>query len=127
MSVRRILATVVAAAGAGSALATTAAPAQAATAVTVCYVYKQTGAAYANLPVDLWQVDSYGNWISKVRSGKTNSSGCGTFTNTPSNMYLRGYANIYVGGRLLSGASSRIALPGTGGANLGSSYVYQQI
>ena len=55
-------------------------PASAASAVSGCFVW-DTGTAYANQPVHLQQ-QSRGRWTT-IRSGKTNSRGCATFTRTP--------------------------------------------
>ncbi|MBA2282094.1 MAG: hypothetical protein H0W25_12825 [Acidimicrobiia bacterium] len=102
--------------------------AHAATSTTACFRWSNN-TAYANQPMQLWRTDSTGRLISLQRSGRTNASGCGTFSNTPSNMYLRAVAQynspaVYGHYDHWEGFSPRIATPGSGAANLGTGYVY---
>lgn len=104
-------------------LALTDAPAQAATGTTFCMRWN-TGAAYANYPVYLYQVDSTGRAIGgALRSGKTNSSGCGTFYSTPSTVRLRVAAGLAAGGHYYTGWTPLMSLPGSGTVNLGTGVV----
>lgn len=104
---------------------TMAAPAQAATAVSFCFTWAQTGAAYSGYPVFLYSVDGTGRAISQLRSGRTNSSGCGTFSSTPSGVQLRVFAGVGAGGHYWSGQTPSWATAGTGGVWLGYGRVYQ--
>ena len=119
---RRLAATVLAAAAiTGGTAAVTAPSAQAASGVSFCFVWGG-GTAYANQPVYL--MNSAGQ---SVRAGKTNGSGCGVFTNTPtsSGMYVRAHTVLNEGSyHSVYAGNSRYAAPaGTGGANLGTGYV----
>ena len=105
-------------------VAATATPAAAATSTSFCFTW-YTGAAYANYPVELHQVDAAGKSLGVVRRGKTGAGGCGTFSTTPSNVRLRVAASLSAGGQYFAGWTPSLALPGQGGANLGSAYVYR--
>lgn len=113
--------------GIGAVLTATAPSASAATGVYFCAKHTY-GEAFANRPVQLWQVNSAGGWIQKVRDGRTGSNGCATFGSTPSGVYLRvKVADVWdagAGGQAVySGASRYIALPGSGTANVGTFWV----
>lgn len=99
--------------------------ASAATATTACFKW-YTGAPYASQPVHLMKWTG-STWTS-IRSGKTNKSGCATFSNTPSNVYLtmKGYTvlgNTNIGLALFEGWAPRYANPGAGGVGLGTGVV----
>lgn len=102
----------------------TASPAEAATGTYFCFGWASTGTAYANYPVHLWRVNSSGAKVSYVRAGRTGSNGCATFYNTPSNVNLRVFVDFVSGFQAFHGATPRMALPGSGTANLGTGWVY---
>lgn len=109
------------------------APAQAATSTTACFDWAAgtpaAGTPYMNRAVQLWQTNSAGAPIAKLRDGRTAANGCATFYNTPSNVTLRMRAvhvdSFWWGQAVYQGWTSRIALPGQGGALLGKGYVAQ--
>ncbi len=107
--------------------------ASAATSTTACFKWAAgtpaAGTPYMNRTVQLWQTNSVGTPIVKVRDGRTASNGCATFYNTPSNLNLRMRA-VHVdqyswGSAVYEGWTQRFALPGQGGALLGIGYVQQ--
>jgi hypothetical protein len=96
------------------------APAHAASSVSFCFQWS-TGSAYASQPVYLMAWNSRSQkWDRQIRNGRTNSAGCGTFSNTPTNEYLivQGYVVLW-NGQMWSGYTPRYANPGAGAANLG--------
>ena len=107
------------------------APASAATSTTACFKWAPgtpaAGTPYMNRPVQLWQTNSVGARLVKLRDGRTDSNGCGTFYNTPSNMNLRMRAvqvdQTLTGQAVYEGWTGRFALPGNGGVVLGIGYV----
>jgi hypothetical protein len=106
--------------------------ASAATSTTACFKWGSNapapGAPYMNRNVQLWQTNSVGTPIVKLRDGRTGSNGCATFFNTPSNINLRMRAvhvdYIWGGTDVYEGWSQRHATPGQGGQLLGVGYVY---
>jgi len=79
--------------------------------------------------MQLWRTDASGNPVSLLRTGRSSANGCGTFYNTPSNVYLRAaaqYNTPVVNSHFHhdDGMSPRWALPGSGTANLGTGYVF---
>jgi hypothetical protein len=94
----------------------------AASQVTFCFKW-YSGSTYANYPVYLeaWQ---NGRW-QVIRNGRTNASGCGTFSNTPTNVQLLVQASMTAGGSRFDGYTPYYSNTGTGGANLGTGTVYQ--
>ena len=121
--IRKALTTAVVGAALVTAGGVTATPAQAATSTSFCFTFAQTGHAYANYPVHLWQVDAYGNQIAHLRHGKTAANGCGTFTSTPSNVRLRVFVHYTAGWRTFRGATPLLADAGVGGVHLGTGSV----
>lgn len=101
--------------------------AHAATSTTACFRWSDDGTVYASQPLELWRTNSAGQLTSLLRSGRSNANGCGTFYDTPSNVYLRVVAqyNTPTGAHFdhWQGLSPRVATPGSGGANLGLGYV----
>jgi hypothetical protein len=100
-------------------------PASAATAVSACFKWN-TGTAYANSPVHLMQWNG-AKWVS-IRNGKTNASGCGTFTSVPSASFTsiqayKVYGDSNIGLAIYSSSINNYATKGTGGVNLGTKYV----
>ncbi|MBX7068306.1 MAG: hypothetical protein K1X38_02870 [Microthrixaceae bacterium] len=100
-------------------------PASAASAVSGCFVW-DTGTAYANQPVHLQQ-QSRGRWTT-IRSGKTNSRGCATFTRTPTNANLRllgsvAFGDSNIGMAVYQGTSGYYARPGNGTVATGTGTV----
>ena len=101
--------------------------ASAATSTTACFDWGYNapapGTDYRNRTVELWRVNSSGAAVQRLRVGRTDSNGRGTFFNTPSNVYLRMRAihvdYIYGDTETYEGWTNRIALPGSGGALLG--------
>jgi hypothetical protein len=97
--------------------------ADAATAVSFCFRYP-SGARYANLPVKLYSAKP--GYFS--RSGRTNSSGCGTFTNVPPRpygVYVKvdyWYGSDTYGYQVYYG-QTRTAPAGSGSYNLGTVYL----
>jgi hypothetical protein len=102
--------------------------ASAATSTTACFKWSD-GTPYMNRTVQLWQMNSAGNRVAKLRDGRTDANGCGTFFNTPSNMYLAMRAvhidYLWWGNAVYEGWTSRMSLPGQGGALLGIGWVYR--
>lgn len=101
-------------------------PAHAASAVTACFRFSDDGSVYANRPVQL-QSATDGRW-STIRSGNTNASGCGTFSATPTNKWLRIRAaivegNSLIGQKVWEGVSPYRSNTGAGSANLGTGYL----
>lgn len=109
--------------------AVTASPASAATSVKVCFKFAD-GSRYANSPVFLYKSTRAGTlYGNPLRSGRTNSTGCATFTSTPSNTMMRAqarrvYGDASIGQAVYEGKSPRIALAGSGQADLGTGIVY---
>ncbi len=108
-----------------AAVAVDVAPASAASQTTACFKWSN-GAAYASQPVYLMQWNG-AQWVS-IRNGRTNTNGCGTFYNVPTNQYItmKGYAafgNGNIGMALWEGFAPRYANPGQGGVNLGTGRV----
>jgi len=102
-----------------------AAPASAASSVTACFRWSN-GTAYANQPMKLYTYNpSTGRIVSLVRNGRSNASGCGTFSNTPTNQNLVAVASFGTDFQYWEGWSPRYALPGQSGANLGTGTVYR--
>lgn len=109
----------------GATLAGPAAPAQAATSVSFCFSWA-AGAAYSSSPVYLHEWNGQ-QWVS-IRSGRTNASGCATFSRTIANRYYIVQAYKAVGDRSYGIATYTGWTPyysglGTGGSNLGRGYV----
>ncbi len=107
------------------ALVMQATPAAAATQTTACFKWS-SGVAYSNQPVYLMTWDG-AKWVS-VRNGKTNASGCGTFSNVPSNKYVRvkaykAFGDANIGLAMFEGWTPSYANPGQGAAQLGTGYV----
>lgn len=122
---RRFGAAVVMAAAVFGGTVATAAPASAASAVSFCFTFANPPAysAYANQPVYLYQKLPSG-W-NLVSSGRTNSSGCGTFygTNTNSQLSVRAYTSTAY--QTWDGWTPYYANPGAGGVNVGKGMVYR--
>ena len=96
--------------------------ASAASGVSFCFGWADTGAAYANYPVYLeaWQG---GQWV-VIRNGHTNAQGCGLFRDTPTNVHLLVQASLVAGGRRFDGYTPNYSSLGSGGAQLGTGWVY---
>lgn len=98
-------------------------PAQAATSVSFCF-RATDGSPYANKPVYLKNFQDG----STIRSGRSNSNGCGVFYNVPS--HLRVYVKAYfvygdhnIGQAIFEGNTPYYAPAGAGGANLSTGTV----
>ena len=123
--IRKITVAVVIAAAALFGVAGGAQPASAATAVSSCFKW-DTGTAYKSQPVFLMKWN--GSAWTSIRSGRTNASGCGTFTNVPSNVYVTMQAYSVLGdgniGLAIYSSNNGIwATPGSGGVSLGTQSV----
>ena len=125
-TLRRALTALLLSLGLVTGLGAMTAPAQAASAVSVCFKFANppTFSTYSNRPVYLYYKAPHG-WEYLGRSGNTNASGCATFYNTPTNVRLavRAYMNTQY--QTWDGWSQYSSNTGSGGANLGRGLVYR--
>lgn len=114
-----VLSTVLALATIAGTAVVTPQQANAATAVSFCFKWAD-GGAYRNQPVFLMNREG----TRKLRDGRTNSTGCGTFFNTPSNqpLIVRAYVRL-ANGLIYSGDTPNYATAGAGGVRLGEGIV----
>lgn len=122
---RRFITSAIGAAALATGVTVAAAPAaQAATAVSFCFQWN-TGKAYSSQPVQL-QYWNGTKWV-PYRDGKTNASGCGTFSNTASNVHLQVQAHTVLNSgttrTVWSGFTPSFANPGAGTAHVGTGVV----
>ena len=124
--VRRALMALLLSLGLVTGVGAMAAPAQAASAVSFCFKFANppTFSTYANRPVFLYYKAPHG-WEYLGRSGYTNSNGCGTFYNTPTNARLAVRAYVNTQYQTWDGWSQYSSYTGSGGANLGKGLVYR--
>jgi len=96
--------------------------AHAASSLSGCFVWN-TGVPYAGrvVYVEAWNGST---WVGVNRSGKTNTRGCITFNNTPTQMYLRLHAYQVIGFSVADGWSYIYSSPNSGGEFVGNATVF---
>ena len=92
-------------------------------AATFCFTWSRTGAPYAGSPVQLWEVDAGGRPLTRLRTGRTTASGCGSFSSPPPDAQVRVLAAVEVDGSPWTGATPGWAAAGSGRTDLGRGLV----
>jgi len=89
-----------------------------------CFTWSETGAPYADAPVYLYAVDAAGRPLSRLRPGRTGSSGCGSFSSPPPDVRVRVFAAVSEDGRSWSGRTPVWAVAGSGPTDLARGLVH---